>query len=347
MHYAHDIGRATELLGAATSFMSQRTIAPTPTNYAVWYVYAAGDNHALSTELRALIAGQAEFDETLNRRLYESYFGLSKISMAIATAGAELSDRMSRLGRDLEGAGRETSVHCQHLAAMIDEGAVVTSPEHVLTLMRSVLDETKAIIDTNQTLEGQLGAAVKEIETLRQSLDHARKEAMSDPLTGVVNRKYLDIRLAEQTELSAASGQSLSLILLDIDNFKDFNDTYGHQVGDQVLRAVVRAVSDSIRGGDILARYGGEEFCVILPDTPLNGGAAVAENIRRTIASKTLKGNSDGRDYGTITASFGVTDYKPGEAADALIERADAALYTAKNRGRNQIMIQSHSSDES
>jgi diguanylate cyclase len=345
MHYAHDVTRATELLRAATGFMGQREIPPEPANYAIWYTYAAEENTSLSNELRALIASGANFDQRLNRRLYETYFGLTKISMAIANTGAKLHAAMDSLGRNLEHAGKQTGEHCDRLLSMIDDGALATAPDQFLPLVRGVVAETQAIVITNQALEGQLAEAVGEIAALRESLEQSRIEAMSDPLTGVVNRKYLEVRLAEQIELAASTGQELCLILSDIDNFKSFNDTYGHQVGDQVLRAVARAIDDNIRGGDILARYGGEEFCVILPNTPLKGGAAVAENLRGSIARKTLKSGKDGRDFGSVTASFGVADHKPGETIEDFIGRADAALYAAKNDGRNQIALKSHAAD--
>ena len=325
--------------------MVQREIPPNPANYAVWYTYAAEENPSLSNELRALIASSVGFDERLNRRLYEAYFGLSKISMAISNTGAKLHARMDSLGRDLEHAGKETGEHCNRLLSIIDDGALEKSRDHILLLVRGVVAETQAIVITNQALEGQLAEAISEIAELRENLGQARIEAMSDPLTGLVNRRYLEVRLAEQAELVASTGQDLCLILADIDNFKSFNDTFGHQVGDQVLRVVARAIDDSIRGGDILARYGGEELCIVLPNTPLNGGAAVAENIRGSIARKTLKSGNDGRDFGTITASFGVADHKPGDTTEDLIGRADAALYAAKNSGRNQIVIKSHSAD--
>jgi len=341
MQYAHGISRATDLLRAATDFMGQRDIPPNPANYSVWYEYASEENPALKQEIRALIEAGVGIDEQLSRRLYESYFGFTNEGREIADVGAKLNAQMHTIGRDLEHAGKETGDHCKTLLAMIDGGVLAASPEHVLSLLRSVIAEAQDIVETNQVLEGQLVDAASEIDGLKENLETVRKEAMSDPLTGVVNRKYLEVRLAEQCALSTSTGQDLCLILLDIDNFKKFNDKYGHQVGDQVLKVVARAIDDSIRGGDTLARYGGEEFCVILPNTGLDGGAAVAENIRRSMASKVLKSGKDGRDYGTVTASFGVADNTPGEAAEDLVARADAALYTAKNDGRNQIVVKS------
>jgi len=289
-----------------------------------------------------LIEAGGEIDDRTSRHLHERYFGFANEGREIADAGARLNARMDSIGRDLGHAGKETGEHCGRLVAMIEGGVLAATPEHVLELLRTVIGETRDIIETNQTLEGQLVSATGEIDGLKENLEVVRQEAMSDPLTGVMNRKYLDVHLAEQCKLADATGQELCFILLDIDKFKNFNDKFGHQVGDQVLKVVARAIDDSIRGGDFLARYGGEEFCVILPNTGLDGAAAVAENVRRAMASKVLKSGKDGRDYGTVTASFGVANYKSGDAVEELIARADAGLYLAKNDGRNQIVVKDH-----
>jgi diguanylate cyclase len=322
--------------------MAQRHIPPNPANVTIWYEYFSEENPALRHELRALMDSGVRFNEQLNSRLYETYFGLTTERTAVASAGAKLNARMETIGSDLERAGKEAGEYCRRLVSISDGGAMAKSQENVLRLVQSLLAETHDIIATNQVLEGQLIEAASEIDDLKKHLEAVREEAMSDPLTGLVNRKYLDVRLTEQAELAASSNRDLCVILADIDDFKSFNDTYGHQVGDVVLKVVARAIEESIRGGDILARYGGEEFCIVLPNTGLNGGAAVAENVRNSIARKTLKSGTDDREFGIVTASFGVADHKPGEAIGDLIARADAALYAAKRGGRNQVVMKNH-----
>lgn len=159
---------------------------------------------------------------------------------------------------------------------------------------------------------------------------------MQDPLTGILNRKYFDIKLAEETALAMTVGQDLCLIMSDIDHFKQFNDTFGHQVGDEVLKVTTRVLTNGIKGRDTAARYGGEEFCVILPRTGLADAVTAAEGIRQALAQKELKARNNGKTFGTITLSPGVAQYIHGEPIADLIERADAALYDAKRDGRNR-----------
>jgi diguanylate cyclase len=132
--------------------------------------------------------------------------------------------------------------------------------------------------------------------------------------------------------------EPLCLLMLDIDHFKSFNDTWGHQTGDQVLRLVAMTLRSNIKGKDIAARYGGEEFAAVLPQTDLEGAIIVADNIRKAIQAKELLKRSTNEKLGRITASFGVALFRHGDTAASIIERADRCLYAAKHAGRNRVM---------
>lgn len=129
----------------------------------------------------------------------------------------------------------------------------------------------------------------------------------------------------------------LCLIVADIDHFKRFNDTHGHLVGDKILRTVASTIKDSIKGRDLVARIGGEEFAILLPNTPAEGGAILAESIRQIFDKMDLKKKNSGEPISPLTVSFGVTDYKKGESSEAFFHRADQALYRSKAKGRNRV----------
>ncbi|MET0987029.1 MAG: GGDEF domain-containing protein [Steroidobacteraceae bacterium] len=158
--------------------------------------------------------------------------------------------------------------------------------------------------------------------------------AVTDGLTNLSNRKQLDTYLAEEITRAERHGRKLSLLLADIDHFKRINDTYGHVIGDAVLRSFAAVLQKRVRPTDRLGRYGGEEFCAILPDTSATDAARIAEQLRRTVAERTL--TADGNEV-KVTVSIGAASWQPEWSRDDLYRAADAKLYQAKEQGRNQV----------
>jgi diguanylate cyclase len=178
------------------------------------------------------------------------------------------------------------------------------------------------------------------VQTLRGRIETIRQEALTDQLTGLANRKCFDDKLTEAVREAASGAGELCLLFGDIDFFKTFNDTWGHQTGDQVLRLVSMCMSENLKGRDTAARYGGEEFTIILPQTSLINARTVADAIRVAVQAKKIVKRSTGETLGSITMSIGVASYHRGETADSLVQRADACLYAAKRSGRNRVTTQ-------
>jgi len=189
-------------------------------------------------------------------------------------------------------------------------------------------------------MERKLSDSTEEIHRLRENLNAVRHEAWTDGLTGIANRKRFDAGLEEAAAAAEAEGSPLSLLLVDIDHFKKFNDTYGHRIGDQVLRLVAQSLKDGVKGADLPARYGGEEFAIVLPETERANAAILANNLRDRLARKELKNVRTEALYGRITISIGVAQYRPGEALAELVQRADEALYEAKAAGRDCVITE-------
>jgi len=163
-------------------------------------------------------------------------------------------------------------------------------------------------------------------------------ESRTDPLTELANRKHFDESINEAIRSAGQCGEPLSLLMIDIDHFKSVNDTFGHTTGDQVLRLVAISLKQNIKGQDLAARYGGEEFAIVLPNTGLKQGIAVADHVRRAVMAKELKKKSTGEIIGRITLSIGVASLLQGDTRESLIERADKCLYAAKRGGRNRVV---------
>jgi diguanylate cyclase (GGDEF) domain len=176
-------------------------------------------------------------------------------------------------------------------------------------------------------------------DQLRQSLTKSVELAVTDALTGLNNRRYLDTHLETLVERSQRRGRPLSVLIADIDHFKRINDTYGHEGGDDILRDFARRVRGAVRGADLACRFGGEEFVVAMPDTTPDIAAQVAERLRLAVAGHTFRVAATGADV-SVTTSVGISSLEgEGDSAAALLRRADKALYDAKHGGRNRVVL--------
>jgi diguanylate cyclase len=314
-----------------------------PRTYEIWYVYATGYNSELNKVINETLARNGKLTEADLDQIYETYLSHIKTTDRIDKVGARVIgeiDDVMRLIADALGmsAGYNATLTCasEQLSAAADR-------EQVMKVVDTLVKTTHEMRDTTRALEERLTLSKTEISNLQQSLEAIRQESLTDPLTGLGNRKYFDRSIDSAIESALITGEPLSLLMFDIDYFKSFNDSYGHLTGDQVLRLVGMSLKQSIKGQDITARYGGEEFAVVLPNTALRQALTVADHIRRAVMSKELKKKSTGEILGRVTISVGVSMLKPGDDADSLIERADACLYAAKRAGRNRVVCEADS----
>ena len=311
-----------------------------PRNYEIWYIYATGYNSALNKIINETLARNGKLTEADLEQIYDTYLSHIKTTDRIDKVGArvigEIDDVMKLIGDALGmSASYDTS-----LSGATKKLSTAQNREQVKKIVESLLKSTREMRDTNKALEERLTLSKSEISHLQQSLEAIRAESLTDPLTGLGNRKYFDRSIDMAVQSALANGEPLSLLMFDIDHFKSFNDSYGHLTGDQVLRLVGMSLKQTIKGQDITARYGGEEFAVVLPNTALRQALTVADHIRRAVMSKELKKKSTGEILGRVTISVGVSMLKPGDDTDSLIERADACLYAAKRNGRNRVICE-------
>ena len=180
-----------------------------------------------------------------------------------------------------------------------------------------------------------------QVDSLKRELDKARHSASTDGLTGVYNRKALDDHLLALIDRNRVTRQPFSLLMMDLDHFKQLNDTYGHTVGDRMLLAFAEKCRSSVRSDDFLARYGGEEFTLILPGASLRNAVKKAKTICKTIASSRYAADDSPKaDVVSVTVSIGVSAYRQGDTVQGIIERADQCLYKAKEKGRNRVVAE-------
>jgi diguanylate cyclase len=311
-----------------------------PRNYEIWYVYATGYNSALNKIINETLARNGKLTEADLEQIYETYLSQIKTTDRIDKVGARVIGEIDDVMTLIDDALGMSASYDDTLSGATKELSVAKNPDQVKAIVQSLTKSTREMRETNKALRDRLRLSKSEISDLQQSLEAIRAESLTDPLTGLGNRKYFDRSIDVAVENALASGEPLSLLMFDIDHFKSFNDSYGHLTGDQVLRLVGMSLKQTIKGQDITARYGGEEFAVVLPNTALRQALTVADHIRRAVMAKELKKKSTGEILGRVTISVGVSMLKPGDDTDSLIERADACLYAAKRNGRNRVICE-------
>ncbi len=341
MSYTETGKQAADIAAQAVTLMAEHGVAPTPPNFEIWFNYAGERDPNLTRTIDDLIRRAVSFDDRQIEELRDAFFSFSDEGIKVTESAARLSDELRTLVDALDQAGGDADTYTKALNEF--HGAIGSSAgDKLQASIDRILEATADIRKRNHALEGQLDDSSGEVRQLRQDLDDMRREAFTDSLTAIANRKFFDQQMQLTTEEATANNKPLSLLMLDIDHFKKFNDTHGHQIGDQVLKVLAMTMKDGVKGRDIPARYGGEEFCIILPDTSLDDAATLAENIRTTIGDKRLINVQTKQDLGKIAVSVGVSQFKPGEPTNDFIRRADQALYHAKHHGRDRVSSERH-----
>jgi len=312
-----------------------------PRNYEIWYNYATGYNSALNRSINQAIEQKGNLTEADLDHIYNTYIDTARVGEQIDTVGARVLDEIKQVLEMIDAASGSATSYSEDLADASAKLAGAYDGDTLRAVVARLMEGARAMELNNKKLESRLSASKQEIEQLQQNLAVVRSESLTDPLTSLSNRKSFDGSLANAIVTARQRGEPLSLMMADVDHFKQFNDKYGHLTGDQVLRLVAVAMKHNVKGQDIAARYGGEEFVVALPDTTLRSAAAVADQIRRAVMAKELVKRSSGERLGRVTISAGIALLRGGDTAQSLIERADACLYAAKRQGRNRIICES------
>ena len=337
MQYHHDSKQANEFAKNAFERIFKEGLSATPDIYELWYVYFSGQSPEITRAIDILIANEQKVTEERCRELYSRFLSDAKYVELVRRAGDEINSTIRNVTgvvRDVKAATEEYSINLENVTSQVSS---TSSPQDLQKVLTNIVSDTKNMLARNRTLEQELDKSSHVMEELQRDLENVRREALTDGLTGLANRKAFDNELRRITEESSITGGTFALLMVDIDYFKSFNDNYGHQVGDQVLRLVARTLTDGVKGRDVAARYGGEEFGIILPDTNLQAAVTVGNALRKAVATKDVVNRNTGDKLGRITMSVGCAEFSPGENLQDLIERADAALYTAKHNGRNQV----------
>jgi diguanylate cyclase len=329
--------QAYDLARMALAGMEQHRIWPTPLNYELWLHYVGHPGGALAQEIERLLSLGEAITEDVSETLAAAFLPKARLNEQIRDAGDQLSRELASVAQAIKKAKQSNQNYGETLAGA---GKTLTDDIDAAALKRTVESlstATRKVVRENSSLEKKLAESAAEVTRLKEHLEQVRRDATTDALTNLANRKAFDEELGRAYAEAVESGEPLSLAVIDIDHFKGFNDTWGHQTGDQVIRYVSSVIGRMAPPPRFAARYGGEEFAMIFPNERASDVFATLEEIRVEVSSRILKRRSTNEDLGAVTVSAGIAQMLPGESMETLVERADTALYTSKRTGRNRV----------
>ena len=321
----------------AWAALRHQGVTPSPRNFAVWFAHASGRPASVRHAVEAMVAaGQAFTPEVLDK-LHATLLdaqgspssepdpagAVREIAAALVAQVVSNQEGVAAYGKSLA-----------HWTARLRSGPTLPDVQRAIS---ELVVETQQAHARNAMLEQQIASSIVRVDEMQTRMDEAEHRAATDTLTGLNNRSVFDRTLQESLAQVRGGGGTLSVLMLDIDHFKQFNDRFGHPVGDLVLRLVARVLASNVKGRDTVARYGGEEFAIVLTGAGLDAAATVGEQIRQAFSKMRLTHKSTEQPMGSITVSIGASVYRKGDSAAALLERADKALYYAKHTGRNLV----------
>jgi diguanylate cyclase len=336
--YIQDRDASGEILRLLIQEMAMHPAAFTPLSYAVWYEHTTGINPQLSDVIVQMLDNNEKLDDDVIEKLYSKY--ISEFNLGVERVLREhvqqLLDRFADFTRETDIQAHQYSNSLQAYSDILKQNL---DPPKLVDLISNVARDTNKMIGFMQRMHSESAACRKKVKKLSQELQAAREEALLDPLTGILNRRGFENSakkiLANHKELN----QNLSLLMFDIDHFKQINDTYGHLFGDKAICAISEILKSKVRGQDLVARLGGEEFAVILAETDVSGASVVAEHIRRNIEGCKILRYGTQQKIGGITVSIGVAAYVSGYDLVDLLDNADKALFASKENGRNRATV--------
>ena len=309
------------------NFLFGNALDPTPNNYDLAYQYCAANNARLVAAIRAEIGATGALDADAAERIFSESGGPLN-----ADALSDFAERMEAQAHGLTKIARQSAGDVSDFSSALERECASGGE------MAAIVGLTQAMVSRARNAELQLRQAQKQLSGLKSNLVEAQRAADVDPLTELPNRRAFKRDLERMIETARNERKPLSLAFCDIDHFKTFNDQYGHETGDRVLRYVAAALARAFDKHGLVGRFGGEEFVVALPAMTLPNAHKAVDAAREQLGARHLVSATDNSDLGSVAFSAGVTTFTDGDGSAELLRRADEALYRAKASGRNCVV---------
>lgn len=336
----NDVNYIRETSGKALSFMMAYDVVPSPANYQVWYNYACEEDMSLNKTIDDIIRKRKAFTTEICKNLYEKYFSKDLEQNAVTTVGQGTQVELTRIAKTVRDINKGTVKYGEALNQSLQDMDNIPGVSELKAIVSGLLEKSEQVVKNNISAQQQLKESSQTVQKLQTTLEAVHQESLTDMLTNIGNRKLFEESLKTAMQVANKENGELCVIIGDVDDFKKFNDKWGHHVGDQVLKAVAHSMKTRV--GDIgkTARYGGEEFVILLPDISMKKAKDLSETIRVAIATRNMTRKSTGEPIGKISCSFGVAKYRQKEHRNEFLERADAALSRSKSNGRNRVTVE-------
>jgi diguanylate cyclase len=319
------------------AFMVKREIPITPENYKVWFEYHIGDNEELERDVRTKKNRGTLLNTELTRDLYDKHFrGADRgriISLMENNAVRIMKDLIMNVLSNLH----DTSEYNEKLGRYVHSLEKVDEIDEVKRIISDIIIDTKKLEESNTELQSRIELITVEAENLKKQIEQNDRDLLKDPLTGLFNRRALTKKLAELYNEFTRDRSIFSVIMTDVNSFKQFNDQYGHMIGDEALQIVSATLEENTKGKDFVGRYGGDEFIILLPMTTLYSASILADNLGRAVSRRKLTVRKTGKSIEKLTICLGVSQIREGDTTESVIERADAALALAKKTKTDRV----------
>ena len=339
INYTESKEKSAEILRTAISMMVKHDAPFNPRTFAVWYEHVAGINPKLSAVIDQIVSSHQRLSDDDIQQVFREHIAepeqpdMSRLTEQFSETMRGVADSASRAGKDAQAFDKQLGV----LEKALESNDSASLKPHIAQTRQNTIDMRRSA----QALDKRVEKSRAEIGTLEDELNRVQEESLLCPLTHVLNRKGFDKVLDVVLKRVPEEGDDSCLVMLDIDHFRKVNDTHGRVIGDRVLGMLGGILRTCIpeEKGFILGRYGGEEFAVLLPRAPIQTAEAIAEDIRNRVKSLKMRNRRTQEVVLTLTVSLGVATRKLNEQRDALIARADAALFQSKQNGRDCVTL--------
>ncbi|OUR64926.1 GGDEF domain-containing protein [Methylophaga sp. 42_25_T18] len=336
--YDHIAQKASENLRLALPLINKHKTPVNPVNYAVWYEYVSGENQQLNSAIDTRLNKNEAITDEITQYLYEK-FVLMGMPERIEKTSSGMHLIVDNTMKNINKAEAKAGACATDLNNSRDQLNGLNDVEDLKSVITDILSQTQMLTDSSNDLKQELAKSTQDMIALKTELEEVKKAALTDGLTGLLNRGAFN---QELEKLCGRGNIEVSLILFDLDHFKNINDTYGHLLGDKVIQFFAGILKKHGKNIHPVARYGGEEMAMIMLNTKPSAVLETAEAIRLAFANSKLKKKGSEEIIGPVSVSIGISKLVAEDSPNSIIDRADQALYLSKANGRNQVSVLDH-----